>query len=62
MDEIKIAQNIKTSDNIVKNPEDYENPEALYDVLIKTILKYHPSTDISMVKKAYDLAKEVHKG
>lgn len=26
----------------LKNPEDYEDPEVLYDRLIETIRKYHP--------------------
>ena len=44
----------------VKAPGDYENPERLYDVLIARIRKYHPSTDVSMIKRAYDLAQEAH--
>ncbi len=37
-----------------------ENPDKLYDMLIARIRKYHPSTDVSMIEKAYDLAKEAH--
>lgn len=44
----------------VKAPEDYENPDKLYDMLIARIRKYHPSTDVSMIRKAYDLAREAH--
>lgn len=40
----------------VKAPGDYENPDKLYDMLIARIRKYHPSTDVSMIRKAYDLA------
>lgn len=36
--------------------------EELYDKLIKTIYEYHPSTDISLIKKAYELADSCHKG
>lgn len=32
----------------------------LYDMLIARIRKYHPSTDVSMIEKAYALAKEAH--
>ena len=42
----------------VKAPGDYENPDHLYDMLIARIRKYHPSTDVSMIKRAYDLAQE----
>ncbi len=44
----------------VKAPGDYENPERLYDVLIARIRKYHPSTDVTMIEKAYRLAAEAH--
>ncbi|MEG1505733.1 MAG: bifunctional (p)ppGpp synthetase/guanosine-3',5'-bis(diphosphate) 3'-pyrophosphohydrolase, partial [Lachnospiraceae bacterium] len=35
-------------------------PEQLYDKLIARIRKYHPSTDISMIEKAYQTAKKSH--
>ena len=44
----------------VKAPVDYEDPDRLYDMLIARIRKYHPSTDVSMIKKAYDMAKKAH--
>lgn len=34
--------------------------EELYDKLIATIRKYHPSDDISLIEKAYHVAKEAH--
>ena len=40
----------------VKSQEDYEDPNRLYDMLIARIRKYHPSTDVSMIEKAYKLA------
>ena len=42
-------------------PADFTSPEELYLDLIKTIRKYHPSDDISMVEKAYRLAYDAHK-
>lgn len=44
----------------VKAPGDYEKPDHLYDMLIARIRKYHPSTDVSMIEKAYRLATEAH--
>lgn len=44
----------------VKSPDDYESPDKLYDMLIARIRKYHPSTDVSMIRKAYELAKDAH--
>ncbi|MBS6644940.1 MAG: bifunctional (p)ppGpp synthetase/guanosine-3',5'-bis(diphosphate) 3'-pyrophosphohydrolase [Clostridiaceae bacterium] len=42
-------------------PADFTSPEVLYDDLVKSIRKYHPSDDISMVEKAYRIAYEAHK-
>ena len=44
----------------VKSQEDYEDPDRLYDILIARIRKYHPSTDVSMIEKAYKLAVKAH--
>ena len=44
----------------VKNNDDYEDPDRLYDMLIARIRKYHPSTDVSMIEKAYALASKAH--
>lgn len=44
----------------VKSREDYEDPNRLYDMLIARIRKYHPSTDVSMIEKAYKLAVKAH--
>ena len=41
--------------------EDFTSPEILYDELIASVRKYHPSTDISMIEKAYKIAYEAHK-
>lgn len=46
----------------VKAPGDYENPDRLYEMLIARIRRYHPSTDVSMIEKAYQLAKKAHGG
>lgn len=45
----------------LKNPEDFENPQELYEKLISIINKYHPSDDISMIEKAYEIAFNAHK-
>lgn len=46
----------------VKAPGDYEDPDRLYDMLIARIRKYHPSTDVSMIEKAYETAMKAHGG
>ena len=45
----------------VKAPEDYQDPEQLYHVLIERVRKYHPSADITMIEKAYRIGKEAHR-
>ena len=42
-------------------PADFTSPDVLYDDLIKTIRRYHPSDDISLVEKAYRVAADAHK-
>lgn len=37
-------------------------PDEIYEKLINRIRSYHPSDDVSMVEKAYNLAKEAHEG
>jgi GTP pyrophosphokinase len=44
-----------------QNPEDYQDPEKLYQALIARVTKYHPSADISLIEKAYKIASEAHK-
>ena len=42
--------------------QDFTSPDVLYRELISSVLKYHPSTDISMIEKAYKIASEAHQG
>ena len=41
---------------------DYKGPEDLYQDLIRRVKKYHPSDNISLIEKAYNLANDAHKG
>ena len=49
-------------DGAVKTMEDFTSPEQLYQELIASVRKYHPSADISMIEKAYNIAYNAHKG
>ena len=51
----------KKVDIELENPADFTSPEELYQDLIRSIRKYHPSDDISMIEKAYTIANEAHK-
>ena len=42
-------------------PADFTSPEVLYDDLVRSIRKYHPSDDLTMIERAYRIAKEAHK-
>ncbi len=51
----------KKMDIELENPADFTSPEELYQKLIRTIRKYHPSDDITMIQKAYKIARDAHK-
>ena len=53
---------IKKADASVKTMEDFTSPSVLYEELISSVQKYHPSTDISMIEKAYRIARDAHEG
>ena len=55
-------EKIKKADANVKTMEDFTSPEVLYKELISSVRKYHPSTDISMIDKAFQIANNAHKG
>lgn len=46
----------------VKAPADYQNPDELYESLIERVKKYHPSADVSIIEKAYRIARGAHEG
>ena len=55
-------EKIKKADASVKTMEDFTSPEVLYKELISSVRKYHPSADISMIDKAFQIANNAHKG
>ena len=44
-------ESVKRADAAVKTMHDFTSPEVLYKELINSVLKYHPSTDISMIDR-----------
>ena len=48
-------------DGAFSAPSEHQTPEQLYQELISRVRKYHPSDDISLIEKAYNLANEAHK-
>ena len=58
MDKITSLEQINAA---IQNPGDFKDPDELYRELISRVLKYHPSTDISIIDKAYAYSREKHK-
>jgi len=44
-----------------KSRAGFEEPRILYEQLINTIKGYHPSTDLSLIERAYTIAYDAHK-
>ncbi len=51
-------RDVELSDHI---PESFEEPDKLFDILIKELKTYHPSDDLEVINKAYKIAYEAHK-
>jgi GTP pyrophosphokinase len=45
----------------ISKPADFTEPSVLFQQLLDTIYKYHPSEDVTLIKKAYKIAYEAHK-
>ena len=57
----KKLEYVKKADAAVKSMNDFTSPADLYDELIRSVRTYHPSDDLSMIEKAYQVAFEAHK-
>ncbi len=53
-----IAEEEKTLDVV----EATNDPEVLYEDLVRCIKKYHPSDDLSLIRRAFETARDAHKG
>ena len=51
----------KKEDKPLERPRDNTPPEELLKILLANVRSYHPSDDLSMIEKAYEVAKEQHK-
>ncbi len=49
-------------DGRIESIEEFQTPGQLYEELITRVRKYHPSTDISLIRKAYRVASDAHAG
>lgn len=46
----------------VKQTKEFATPEELYQDLVDMIHRYHPSADLSLIEKAYNVAYKAHEG
>ena len=57
-----IKKKMMASEKELDSFAEFTPKEELFDKLVKTIYEYHPSTDISLIRKAYELADSCHEG
>ena len=57
----KIDKQITEPVGSIGNTGTLKDPEELHQELIRCVRKYHPSADISLIEKAYELAYNAHK-
>ena len=60
--DVEKKKDMTVNDDNMKSFADFTEPSVLYEELLRSIRKYHPSADISLVEKAYHIADEAHKG
>lgn len=56
------VRSVNEQEKEIKRMADFTSPEVLYNELITSVKKYHPSADISMIEKAYQIARDAHEG
>ncbi|MGI6071052.1 MAG: RelA/SpoT family protein [Blautia sp.] len=60
--ERKKRESVRKADASVKAMQDFTSPSQLYEELISSVRRYHPSADISLIEKAYAIASKAHEG
>ncbi len=58
----KLEREFQSHTTGIKRMREFVEPQELYEELIESIRKYHPSGDITLVEKAYKIAYEAHDG
>lgn len=61
MAEERVKHPLVLDDGRIQALKEYLSPEELYQDLIRRVGLYHPSDDISLIEKAYNIASEAHK-
>jgi len=55
-----VTSELVIDDGRIEAIEEFQSPGQLYRDLVLRVRKYHPSDDISLIEKAYNLAKKAH--
>ncbi len=58
----QLERTVMSNAGHIRKMDDFVSPEFLYEELIDCVRKYHPSDDISMIKKAFRIANDAHEG
>lgn len=58
----RIEREFHSGSESIKPTKEFAKPEDLYADLIASIQKYHPSTDTTLIEKAYQVAYHAHEG
>ncbi len=57
-----VIEEIAIDTGKIESIGEYHSPEDLYRSLIDCVRKYHPSDDISLIERAYEIAAGAHRG
>ena len=55
------SHKLKRTQKEISKPDNFTDVEVLHKKLFDTVRQYHPSSDLTLIEKAYLLAKEAHK-
>lgn len=58
----EMEKELMSKSDRIRKMKEFASPESLYEELIASVQKYHPSADISLIEKAYEIADQAHKG
>ena len=56
------SRDVETSAEHTAVPAIPSDPDSLYSELQKRVLRYHPSDDLTLIRKAYEVADRAHEG
>jgi len=57
---IKTNQEVVIDDGRIESIAEFQSPEELYKELLSRVVKYHPSSDVSLIERAYQFASNAH--